>query len=403
MGSIISLGVDRLEIDWGKNNFFRNHSSLFSPEDKSVAPYHYVDYDSDEPVVETKTAFVRPLRQVVRRLELLGYSLGKCRQEYEQLLAEMPDYHHLPMVDYDTFSKALAAVDPGLICLRDSGEDCDLGEYVVENIFLDSEFAKTNAMFSQMRRDAGAFFENLDPYVTLRLLASNPANLERLLIWRYADVVENGWVKEDDVYQGVDVGQKYLIVTEGSSDALILKKALPFVASDVADFFDFVDMSENYPFTGTGNLVRFCQGLVKIKIQNRILVILDNDTAGRSALAQIGQLSLPSTMKLMTLPRLTEFESICTLGPSERQREDVNGRAVAIESFLDLAFQGRAEPAIRWTSYDKRMYQYQGELVGKETYVKSFLDSIGKCNDYNLSKLEYLWSKILEVCGCEVC
>ena len=43
------------------------------------------------------------------------------------------------------------------------------------------------------------------------------------------------------------------------------------------DFFDFVDMTENYPFTGAGNLYRFCQGLARIRIQNRILVVLDND------------------------------------------------------------------------------------------------------------------------------
>lgn len=402
MGSIITLGVDRLEIDWGKNSFFRNHSRLFLPDDKGMAPYHYVDDDYEEPIVEEKAAFVRPLFKVVRRLDLLGYSLSECRRKYDELLAEMPDYYSQPMVDYDTFSKAVATADPGLVRLRDSGEDCDPGEYVVENILLDSEFTKTSTAFAQMRRDAGEFFENLDPYITLRLLASNPANLDRLLIWRFADVVEGGWVKEDDVYQDIATSDKYLIVTEGSSDAFILKKSLPCVAPDVADFFDFVDMTENYPFTGTGNLVKFCQGLAKIKIQNRILVVLDNDTAGRSALAQISQLSLPSTMKLMSLPRLTEFESICTLGPAGGQREDVNGRAVAIESFLDLGFQREAEPEIRWTSFDKRMNEYQGELVGKELYVKKFKESIGRSNGYNLGKLEYLWAKILETCGCDV-
>lgn len=43
MGSMISLGVGRMEIDWGKNNVFRNHSSLFKTEDiKSIPYWHFV-------------------------------------------------------------------------------------------------------------------------------------------------------------------------------------------------------------------------------------------------------------------------------------------------------------------------------------------------------------------------
>jgi hypothetical protein len=49
---------------------------------------------------------------------------------------------------------------------------------------------------------------------------------------------------------------------------------------DIADFFCFVDMKENYPFAGVGNLFNFCRGLTSIRIKNDILVIFDNDVAG---------------------------------------------------------------------------------------------------------------------------
>ena len=32
-GSMISLGVGTMEIDWGKNSYFKDHSALFKPED----------------------------------------------------------------------------------------------------------------------------------------------------------------------------------------------------------------------------------------------------------------------------------------------------------------------------------------------------------------------------------
>lgn len=81
MGSMITLGIGRMEIDWGKNNFFRDHSILFKTSDVKLIPYYYVDMDSDEPIIEMKEGYARKLSGIKKRLDLLGYdlvSLGKC-------------------------------------------------------------------------------------------------------------------------------------------------------------------------------------------------------------------------------------------------------------------------------------------------------------------------------------
>jgi hypothetical protein len=41
MGSFIHLGLGNFEIDWGKNQFFNNHSALFLPGDAKPAPHLY--------------------------------------------------------------------------------------------------------------------------------------------------------------------------------------------------------------------------------------------------------------------------------------------------------------------------------------------------------------------------
>ncbi len=41
MGSMISLAVGRLEIEWGKNNGFTDHSALFQAGDLTQIPYYY--------------------------------------------------------------------------------------------------------------------------------------------------------------------------------------------------------------------------------------------------------------------------------------------------------------------------------------------------------------------------
>lgn len=402
MGSIISLSIDRFEIDWGKNNCFINHSRLFLPDDIGLAPYHYVDEDTELPFVLENKAYVRPLGSVVKRLELLGYTIKECRDMYDRLCTQIPEYHEKPDIDFDLFAKAVSSIDSEQFRLPDPYWEWDLGEYVIKNILSDPEFTKTHAGFESLTREEGTFFENIDPYLTLRLLALNPANLNRLVVWRHADVVEGGWVEEDKLYEGLQEEDKYLIVTEGSTDTFILRKSLLSVQPEVADFFRFIDMKENYPFTGTGNLLRFCQGLAKINIQNKVVVIFDNDTAGRAAYEQVLKVSLPNSMTIMKLPSLPEFERIRTLGPSGEQIEDVNGRAVAIEAFLDLGFQRAEEPKVRWTSYDKTLGEYQGELIDKDSYVRIFSANMSSSTDYDLTKLSYLWKNILAGCGCSV-
>lgn len=49
MGSMIHLSVGRLEIDWGKNSGFCNHSPLFQIRDLAQVPYYYVDPESPDP------------------------------------------------------------------------------------------------------------------------------------------------------------------------------------------------------------------------------------------------------------------------------------------------------------------------------------------------------------------
>lgn len=393
MGSIINLSLGTLELDWGKNNFFHNHSPLFMPNDVRQARYYYVDE-----VVEDKPAFVRNLRSIVRRLELLGYTIADCQRLYEGGLAATPTHYPAPLLTFEQFAQVLKNVDVRAFGIPEDEGDYDLGEYVTSEIFADPEFTKTDSRLGSLARDDGIFFENLDPYVVLRLLAENPDNMDQEVVWRFADVLDAGWYPENELYQGVPQRDRCLLVTEGSSDGAILREALSAVASDVADFFEFVDMSENYPFTGTGNLFRFCQGLAKIKIQNRILVVVDNDTAGRDAWSRIIALDLPSRMRIAVLPDLEECRSVRTLGPTGAQYEDINGRAVSIEWFLDISIAGQPEPTVRWTSYHEKLGAYQGELLNKEAYTRHFFDSLRRGANRDWSKLTRLWDHLIATC-----
>lgn len=389
MGSMITLGIDKFEIDWGKNSFFRDHSELFIPSDLTDIPYYYAD-----DYVESKQGYSRNLSTVSKRLDLLGYSVSQLEEIYNDLLNDMPGYYGEHVLPYKQFSILIKSIDLAQIDVDKERGDYDFGEFVSKYIFQEPAIKKLLPDTITVDRYLGQFLENVDPYLILRLLAENNANSSKLVQWRFADVVNGGWTEEEDVIRELSPEQKILIVTEGSSDSFILQSAIEKLRPEISDFFYFVDMEEHYPFTGTGNLYKFCQGLASIGILNKVLVILDNDTAGNEIYEKCIKLNKPSNIHFSKLPYLEEFSSFKTVGPTGVANEDINGKAVAIECFLDLS--KRPEPSVRWTSFNKSLEKYQGELEYKESYTKDFKNYFFKDSDYDTRKLIYLIDYIIE-------
>ena len=393
MGSMIVLGIGRLEIDWGKNNFFSNHSSLFQPADLAEAPYYYAN-----DVVETKPAYVRKLCDIVPRLDLLGYSVEQCRQKYNTTVQEHPDYHKPDEIPFEVFALAVAKANVDHVMTSEQYAEADFDEGELAAMLLaNPEFRKTLGDKADVGKDIGLFFENLDAYIVLRLLAENPRNLDRDVVWGFDDIVEGGYVSEDRVYEPLAESSKFLIVTEGSSDADILRKSLARLFPGVGDFFNFVDVQDNYPFTGTGNLANFCLGLSAIKVLNKVIFIFDNDTAGREACLKAIAVNPPSNIKCLLLPDQDNFRQFDTVGPSGSGQSDINGKAAAIECYLDLSFGRASKPIVRWTAYNKKLNSYQGELIDKEAFTKEFHSSYTRTS-YNLAGLKAVWDLIFEKC-----
>lgn len=392
-----------MEIDWGKNNSFRDHSALYKPSDIKPIPYYYVDTDSDNLITEMKEGYARKLSSIKKRLDLLGYNLVAIKKMFEETVCEHEEMGYKIKLSFNTFYNILRSIDISMVdtvqfATEYQENGYDFGEYVRkcvlespqirDKVFLeygDNE----NAEYVRPEFELSEFLENLDPYITLRILADNPQNGEQEIQWRYADVIENGWVHRDEVIKELPAEYRILIVTEGSSDSFILRKVIDELYPDISDFFDFIDMKENYPFTGTGNLFNFCVGLCRINIQNNMIAIFDNDTAGIEKYHQSLSLKKPNSFVITKLPDHPEFSNMQTVGPQGNSIADINGKAVAIECFLDFNSVQKF-PCVRWTTYNKNEQQYQGELEDKDGYVRAFK----RCNliegSYDTSKLEYL-------------
>ncbi|UVF17790.1 HEPN/Toprim-associated domain-containing protein [Microvirga terrae] len=401
MGSMIHLAVGRLEVDWGKNSGFTDHSALFQQTDLVQIPYYYVGQgpsEIDNKVEEKYEIFTKykdglskPLGQVVDRLELLGYTLRQARSEFD-FLSEFNSFstYEFP---FEALAAALSTVDVYEIS-ADYGDGEDFGDFFRRHIFDRIGLAKFVKDPDEVKVAAAEAMENLSPYAILRLLAENPDARQLPVNWQFADVEYAGWAKRAQFVKDLDTENRFLIVTEGSSDAGILKHAFNLLMPHIADFFQFVDMQEGYPFTGTGNLYRFTQGLISIGIQNKVIILYDNDAEGTASYVRSLKLNLPHNMRVLKLPDLQDFKRFKTIGPHGTRLANINGRAAAIECYLDLG----SDPIVRWNNFNKDTQDYQGELVGKTEFARKFYDLTSYSSEYDFRKLTRVLQHIVFSC-----
>lgn len=393
MGSIVSLTIGGIEIDWGKNNGYINHSKLFTPSDRTL-----LSITKDDDCEYENYGYRRTLRDAKPRLELYGYNGHTIREIFNEHKLSYPEYLPPLDIDFDTFANIIKNIIITPQAHPEEDGNYDLGEYA-QMIFGLPEFADLREAVATNDRDTLSFFENLNPYIQLWLLSQNPKNLDLQLEWHTSGIIGGGWTSDEELFREWENEHSYLIITEGSSDTFVIKEAISYLRPDIKDFFKYIDMTENYPFTGTGSLFNFYQGLARIGIENKCLVIFDNDTEGLEKHQKCSKIKTLSNLKTTTLPPLPDFESVDTIGPNGLFRANINGSAVSIELFLDLEYKNSKPPIVRWSSFNNHMQCYQGALTDKEFYVSQFRKALKKPSGYDFRKLHALIDHIVSCCG----
>ncbi len=276
MGTAITLEVGGIDLTYSKNHIGIDHGSLFQKSDRKPIRSDQIDYAYFEAEREDPTpmemAFIRPLRDVVPRLELLGFTLDRVRREYESVtedwqerLRSSSDEDTERVVDLMSFTefRDLATAYP-LESLDSSFLDSSDEESVqrshgrfsmVEVDRIPNYLAHANPAYSERSFFVG-LIDILHPYSVIRLLAEAAANENARVIWQYGPLVEAGWADVEEFTPEARRGETFLIATEGSSDVHILKRALTLLRPGIADFFRFIDVAESHPFSGTGNLAK---------------------------------------------------------------------------------------------------------------------------------------------------
>ena len=430
MGTIIALSVGGMDIDECKNFVGTDHGSLFQESDRKRIRSDQVNYDyyedpNDPDLAAMEIGFVKPLRDVVQRLELLGYTHESIRVEYlraaENAAEQNREYNADLGADDDeqsepttflTFENFYKFVSKQTISdLNDDfvegfGPERDkeiqgriFGTGIHQNVPL-------NLLYDRPAWSERSYFcsllDFLDPYSVAWLLGQNPDNLDQMVTWQYGPLVNNGWANESEFVACPGRRATFLIATEGSSDTKILKHAIELLRPEISDFFRFIDVEEGHPFSGTGNLHKFAEGLAKIDVQNQTIFLYDNDAEGHATYKRTSALKLPDNMRVQILPDLNCFEEFAALGPSGKSFDNINRRAAAIECYLDLEQSGLPPPVVRWSNYIPGTDSYQGSLDGKTQFAKRFFklkpETVGAL-DYDTSKIAAVLDVIVSECS----
>ncbi|MFG2947548.1 hypothetical protein [Streptomyces adustus] len=159
-----------------------------------------------------------------------------------------------------------------------------------------------------------------------------------------------------------------IVITEGKFDAQVIPRALRLVRPEIAGYFKFWDLENIKAAGGTDQVVKNMKSFAAAGVMNRVIGILDNDTAGRQAERQLASASLPDHYGVCRLPDLVYAQSYPTLGPSGASTDDVTGRACSVEFYFGqdclIGPDGKPVP-VRWKSHIEPMNDYQGELINK--------------------------------------
>lgn len=144
MGSIAALDIGGITLDWGKNEAWPSHGALFQRKDAVE------ESDGEAGSERVPLAHVAKLRDVVPRLELLGYTLAASRS---RLLWR---------------AKWLDEEPRDIAALCASVESLDVKSVGVGD--LDS--SDLDRLLAQIGQPIDEYNEHIEPYAALRLLQS---------------------------------------------------------------------------------------------------------------------------------------------------------------------------------------------------------------------------------------
>jgi len=230
------------------------------------------------------------------------------------------------------------------------------------------------------------FWERADPRFLLAavLLGCEPDEEISLDV---SELLAGGWIDRrfdpqrvaiEHFSYSLESGRPPVVITEGSTDSHFLQAAIrlrfPHLTGFI-NFFDFASGAEG----GAGAAVRTLKSFAAAGISNRVVLLLDNDSAAHDAVRALKGVKLPPYYSVLHYPETKLAAHYPALGPTGLAEMNVNGLAGSIELYLGIDVltdsSGKLRP-VQWRSYIESVKAYQGEVTDKADVHKRFREKV---------------------------
>ncbi|MCD9187199.1 MAG: hypothetical protein LUM44_12250 [Pyrinomonadaceae bacterium] len=228
------------------------------------------------------------------------------------------------------------------------------------------------------------------------------------LIYDLTDLVFGGWLDIEYLFDNSDeyispihdVSHRIIVITEGSTDAIILERSLKLLFPHLANYFRFLDFKGTNIAGGASALAHTVKAFAGVGIVNRIIALFDNDTGAEDALRTLKGINLPLNILVLRYPEIELAKNYPTIGPTGIAQMDVNGLAGSIELYLGDDVLRKSDGSlipVQWKGYVQSLQKYQGEIISKTDVQNTFWDKIKKCEDDPSLINNYDWSGIKDI------
>ncbi|CAN7790331.1 HEPN/Toprim-associated domain-containing protein [Caballeronia sp. LjRoot34] len=338
----------------------------------------------------------------IQRLDIMGFTLERCRREYEQIRAE--ELRGYREADEE---------EGGSSDVSDSFYDAEIAKY--ERLTFDNYVAAFKDVLHRrihwydLEPDQRAALDATASYILadqhdewhffgflcqdIRMFLRMALSLVRPEMYLRQDVsqlVSAGWVREENPIRDDAVRlliDRYpenaprIVLTEGSSDAEILRKSLSVLFPHLVGYYTFFDFHGSRAAGGASQLIAVVKAFAAAGVANRVIAVLDNDTAAHDARRALQGVRLPDNLAVVHYPARDWLREYPTLGPSGNIPLDINGKAASIELYLgrDALMTDGHLCLIQWAGYSQTMRAYQGELLDKSSVTERWRVKVDKC------------------------
>lgn len=427
MGSYCELYIKDYPIATTKNEIDPFLLSIFQTEDINVFERKIGDRfqmlygrEHEEEEDEKAIQYINSAGNIRDRLNVMGFTLEKVKQRFEESKAESLNQLN-EYIEDKTFNDS-PRMNDSLALQKEILEKSSFDDFIEAA----KEIFENNYGFDVKKENLPVDINPIIPYLldhgyglerfpydydqrTLLRALLEATSPEDLITYDITELVENGYYEEEptDVYDEVignltydyEIGDKYLILTEGTSDIHILRDSLKLLYPHLTGYYSFMDFGASNASGSASALVASIKSFVGADIKNKVIALFDNDTAAESAISGLSKTKIPPNIKIKQYQNVEIAQNYPTIGPTGITNMDINGLAGSIEMYLgaDVLKQEESFMPIQWKGYDSKLKKYQGEIIDKTKIQKDFKKKIKECeHDRNKIKHEN-WKEMHEL------